>query len=400
MQHKNYALFWSSDVFASIGQFVREIALYWYVYELTGSAFALGILGLCEAAPRLLLYPFVGVFVDRYDRLRLLIIVQFAIAVPIFVLAALYFWGVLQFWHILVLESVYAVVRSVNPSATQSIIRELVPKEELLNAVALLSIGFNIARVLGPSLGGVLILWLGAGGCFLTHAVSLVISAAAMLFIQLPRRITASGGGKFLQEVKDGFRYIWREPVVLVSIGTAYIVSVFVGNYQRFLPVFAKEVLAVGPEGLGVLAAAPGAGAVLSLSSLASAGEKWQRETLLWVTATVTPVLVILFCLSDNFLLSVALLALVGAAQAACRTISRVILQIKVPYGLLGRVMSVFQMDTGMRSLGSIIIGTFAALFGAALGLALTSVVSLALTSALFISWPWQSKGQVSDNPE
>jgi len=384
LQHKNYALFWSSDVFASIGQLVREIALYWFVYELTGSAFALGILGLCEAAPRLLLYPFVGVFVDRYDRLRLLIIVQFAIAVPIFVLAALYFWGVLQFWHILVLESVYAVVRSVNPSATQSIIRELVPKEELLNAVALLSIGFNIARVVGPSLGGVLILWIGAGGCFLTHAVSLVISASAMLFIQLPRRVFASGGEKFLQEVKEGFRYIWREPVVLVSIGAAYIISVFVGNYQRFLPVFAKEVLAVGPEGLGVLAAAPGVGAVVSLSSLASAGEKWRRETLLWVTATVTPALVVLFCLSDNFLLSVALLSLVGAAQAACRTISRVILQIRVPYSLLGRVMSVFQMDTGLRSLGSVVLGTLATLMGAALGLALSSAVSLALTSALF----------------
>jgi len=394
LQHKNYALFWSSDVFASIGQFVREIALFWFVYELTGSAFALGVLGLCEAAPRLLLYPFVGVFVDRYDRLRLLIVVQFAIAIPIFVLAALFFWGVLEFWHILVLEIVYAVVRSINPSASQSILRELVPKEELLNAVALLSIGFNIARVVGPSLGGVLIVWIGAGGCFLTHAVTLVGSASVMLLIQLPRRVFVSGDEKFFKEVKDGFRYIWREPVVLVSIGTAYIISVFVGNYQRFLPVFAKEVLKVGPEGLGVLAAAPGVGAVLSLSSLATAGAKWKRETLLWVTATVTPVLVILFCLSENFVSSVALLSLVGAAQAACRTISRVILQVQVPYGLLGRVMSVFQMDTGMRSLGSIVIGTFATLLGAALGLALTSVVSLTLTSVLLFSWPWQSGGQ------
>lgn len=354
------------------------------MYELTGSAFALGLLGLCEAAPRLFLYPFVGVFVDRYDRLRLLIVVQFAISIPVFVLAALYFWGVLLFWHILLLESVYAMVRSVNPSATQSIIRELVPKDEILNAVALLSIGFNIARVVGPSLGGVLILWIGAGGCFLTHAVSLVLSASAMLLIQLPRRVFASQGEKFLQEVKDGFRYIWHEPVVLVSIGVAYIISIFVGNYQRFLPVFAKEVLRVGPEGLGVLAAAPGVGAVLSLSGLATAGEKWQRETLLWVTATVTPVIVILFCLSGNFLLSVVLLSLVGAAQAGCRTISRVILQIRVPYGLLGRVMSVFQMDTGLRSLGSVVVGALATLMGAALGLALSSAVSLVLTSALF----------------
>lgn len=363
---------------------IREIALYWYVYELTGSALALGILGLSEALPRLFLYPFVGVFVDRHDRLRLLIVVQFAIAIPVFLMATLYFVGELQFWHILVLEIIFNVIRSVNPSATQSIIRELVSEEELLNAVALLSIGFNIARVIGPAAGGVLISWIGPGGCFLTHSVSLVVSASAMLLIRLPRRIFERTGDEFLKEVRDGFRYIWQEPIVLVSIGVAYIISVFVGAYQRFLPVFAKEVLAVGPEGLGVLTAAPGVGALISLSSLATAGEKWRRETLLLLTVTATPVVMIIFCLSSNFFLSLALLTLAGAGLAACRTVSRVILQIRVPYGLLGRVMSVFQMDTGMRSVGSIVIGAFAMLFGAAVGLALASAVSLALTSALF----------------
>ena len=227
-------------------------------------------------------------------------------------------------------------------------------------------------------------MWIGAGGCFLVYTATLVISGSEMLLILLPKKDWGSGGRNFLREIKEGLTYVWHEPVILVSTGSAYIISIFVGTYQRFLPVFAKEVLDVGPEGLGMLMAAPGLGAIFSLAFIATVGEQWKKETLLWTTATVTPVFLILFCMSDSFFLSVALLALVGGAQAACRTISRMIIQMRVPYGLLGRVISVFQMDQGMRSIGSMVIGTFATLFGAALGLAITSVVSLALTSIIF----------------
>lgn len=345
---------------------------------------ALGVLGLCEAAPRLVLGPLVGVLVDRYDRLRLLILIQFSSAMPVFIFVVLYFAGVLEFWHILTLEIIAGVIRSVNPSASQSLLHDLVPDGELMNAVALYTIGFNFARVMGPSLGGVLTLWIGVGGCFLVYGVSLLLSGLEMLFIRLPKRESAKGEQNLLREVKEGFHYVWHAPVILGSIGAAYTLSVFVGTYQRFLPVFAKEVLKVGPGGLGVLMAAPGLGAIVSLLFLATAGEKWKKETLLWLTTTVTPLFLILFCVSRNFLFSVGLLALVGGAQIAFRTISRVIIQIEVPRDLLGRVMSLFVMDQGMRSVGSMAIGIFATLFGAALGLALTSVVSLTLTSVLF----------------
>jgi hypothetical protein len=205
-----------------------------------------------------------------------------------------------------------------------------------------------------------------------------------MFFIRLSQKESDKREQNLLREVKEGFQYIWHAPVILGSILAAYTLSVFVGTYQRFLPVFAKEVLNVGPKGLGILMAAPGLGAIVSLMFLATAGEKWKKVTLLWVTTTLTPLFLILFCWSRSLFLSVSLLALVGAGQIAFRTISRVIIQIEVPYGLLGRVMSVFVMDQGMRSVGSLVIGIFATLFGAALGLALTSVVSLTFTSILF----------------
>jgi hypothetical protein len=174
--------------------------------------------------------------------------------------------------------------------------------------------------------------------------------------------------------------------VILASIAAAYIISIFVGTYNRFLPVFAKEILNVGPQGLGILMAAPGAGAITSLFFLGNSGENWRRDVMLWLSSVATPIFLILFCLSRSFWLSTALLAFVGAGQIAFRTVSRLIIQLEVPHALLGRVISVFLMDQGMRSVGSLVMGAFATFFGADVGLALTSVVSLVLTSAVFYS--------------
>ncbi|MDP6558647.1 MAG: MFS transporter [Candidatus Binatia bacterium] len=384
MRHRHYAFFWCPEVISSVGHFINEVALYWLVYEITGSALALGILGLCEAGPRLILGPVAGVLVDRYDRLRLLIFVYFCSSIPTFTLVAFYFAGTLQYWHILALMLLWAIIRSINPSAAQSLIRELVPDDELMNAVSLYTVGFNIARVTGPSFGGVLILWIGAGGCFLLYSLALVVSGAGLLLIRIPQREIKSRGVSFATELREGVQYVWHAPVILSGVLAASVISVFVGTYQRFLPIFAKEVLAVGPEGLGLMMAAPGLGAILCLTILASIGETWRQETLLWVTATLTPLFLITFCLSSSFTLSVLLLILVGGAQITFRTVSRVIIQMRVPTHLLGRVISVFLMDQGMRSVGSMVIGAAASLFGATMGLSLTSVVCLAVTSVLF----------------
>lgn len=369
---------------ASLGHFIQEVALYWIAYEMTGSPLALGVLGLCGAAPRLMLGAAGGVLVDRYDRKRLLVLIQFCSAVPVLGFLALHALGMLEFWHLLALEVLFGSIRAVNPSASQSVLADLVPREHLMNAVSLYTIGFNFARIVGPSLGGILILWIGVRGCYSLFAATLLLSGLGLVLMHLKERRRAGAPQSFAREFKEGFRYVWNSPVILSSIIAAYTFSIFIVTYQRFLPVFAKEVLAVGPDGLGILMAAPGVGAIASLSFLASAGERWDRSNLLWVTTTVTPIFLILFCASSFFWLSVLLLALVGAGQVSFRTVSRVIIQIEVPRELLGRVMSVFNMDQGMRSVGSIVMGAFASAFGASLGVALTAGVSLAATTTIF----------------
>jgi len=377
-------LFWSSDLLASLGHFIQEVAQYWIAYEISGSAMALGLLGLCSATPRLLIGAFGGVFVDRYDRKRLIVLIQFFSMLPVLIFLYLYMFATLQLWHLLALEILFGSIRAMNPSASQSILAELVPREELMNAVSLYTIGFNVARIMGPSLGGILILWIGIGGCYVVFAATLLCSGVEVLLIRLHDKRQANPEQNFVRELKEGFQYVWNSPVILSSIIAAYTFSVFIITYQRFLPVFAKEILDVGPKGLGLLMAAPGIGAVASLMFLAAVGDRWNRTLLLWVTTTATPIFLMLFCASSVFWLSVFLLALVGAGQVSFRTISRVIIQIEAPRELLGRAMSLFNMDQGMRSLGSVVMGVFATLFGASLGLALTAGISLVVTSAIF----------------
>src|SRR5918996_2441947 len=147
LRYRDYALFWSSDLLASVGHFIQEVALYWIAYEITGSAMALGILGLCGATPRLLLGALGGVLVDRYDRKRLLVVIEFCSALPVLIFLAVYTFGLLELWHLLALEILFGSIRAVNPSASQSILAELVPREHLMNAVSLYTMGFNFARI-------------------------------------------------------------------------------------------------------------------------------------------------------------------------------------------------------------------------------------------------------------
>jgi MFS transporter, DHA1 family, staphyloferrin A biosynthesis exporter len=195
--------------------------------------------------------------------------------------------------------------------------------------------------------------------------------------------------------------FIRRSPLVLSSTLAAYALSAFVGTYQRFLPIFAKDILKTGPEGLGALTAASGIGAVLSLLFLDAVGRRWRRETLLWFSSKVTPLLLILFCLSPSLWLSVLVMGLLGAAQILFRTVSRLIIQVETPRELIGRVISVFQMDQGMRSVGSIVMGAAATIFGAALGLSLCAVASIGITTLTFyrlIGWAAGDASAVSND--
>jgi len=339
-------------------------------------------LGFCEAAPRLTLALFAGALTDRYNAVRIFTVMQFLSAVPVCVMVLLYYLGVLQIWHLIVLEVVVSVVKSASPAATQSLIRELAPENHIMNAVSLSSMGFNAARIVGPSLGGLMVVWFGVGGCFLLDALVLIVAGCEMLFIRHVPRKAEEARQDFMSEIRAGLHYIARAPGILAIIGVAYSGSILVGTYQRFLPVFARDVLAVGPQGLGYMVSAPGIGAVLTLLVLAGRAEKGETTALLWATGILGPAAIVFFCMARNLWLGLLLLGLIGAGQVGFRTLSRVFIQYDVPGELLGRVTSVVAIERGLNSIGSVVLGAFIAAFGAAFGLGLAGALSLALTLA------------------
>jgi MFS family permease len=327
---------------------------------------------------------FAGALADRYDRVRIFTLIQFLSALPVCVMVLLYYFGLLAVWHLIVLEIVVSVVKSASPSATQSLIRELAPEKQIMNAVALSSMGFNAARVIGPSVGGLLILWLGVGGCFALDALVLVVAGLEMLLIRRRARKVESSRQNFMGEIKVGLQYIGRAPTIIAILGVAYTTSVLVGTYQRFLPIFAKDILDVGPEGLGYMVSAPGVGAILTLFFLASGEDRGDRKKLLWVMAILSPLAVVLFCMARSLWLGLFLLGLVGAGQVGFRTVARVAIQYDVPAELLGRVISVFSIERGLNSVGSVVLGAFIAVLGAGLGLASAGALALGIMFTLY----------------
>ena len=219
-----------------------------------------------------------------------------------------------------------------NPTAGQSLLHDLVPEGDLMSAVALYSLEFNGARIIGPALGGVFMIWIQVGGWLTFYGVTLVLSGMELLLMRLPNTAAPAVGSNWLEEIREGIRYIQNAPLVLSSTLAAYALSIFVGTYQRFLPVFAKDILHAGPEGLGALMAASGAGAVISLVFLEAVSRRWRRETLLWFSAKATPLLLILFCVSRSLWISIVLLGLLGAMQILFRTVSRLIIQVEAPH--------------------------------------------------------------------
>ena len=218
---------------ASIGQFVREVALYWLAYEISGSAIALGILGFCEATPRLLLGAVGGV-------LRSL---AFTYGHPIPLLHP-------GFWHGYSLFCRHSTVLAYSPVGDFAV--DYPQHEPDCRFVD------SARSIVGPSIGGMLILWIGVGGCLVFYGVAFLISAFELLGVRIRSSAPLSGEGDLFREFQEGLQYIKATPMILASIIAAYVISIFVGTYTRFLAVFAKDVLAVGPDGMGILMAAPG----------------------------------------------------------------------------------------------------------------------------------------------
>lgn len=376
LRYREFRLFAIGYLPSETGEYIHFVVQNWLVWELTQSAFYLGLIGFFEFAPRFVFGPIGGVIADRMDRLKLLVWSRALNLLQTLVFALLVFSGAIQFWHIVVLVIFMAIVSSVSTAAQQALVVSLVPQEAVVSALALHSATHNLTKIIGPSIGGILLTLIGAGHCLLIQSLTILWMLGTLYRMRLPASSMPGVGGEWLKDIGEGVSYLRQNRRVLATVLTTYSNGFFGISYSQFLPYFAQEVLHVGATGYGFLVSAPGVGAV-AISFLLSTYTKLRRmRRLLFGASLIYAASIFLFAISRSMVWSILLLAVVGSMQMSYRVLARAIIQEECPPHLLGRAMSLFFLDRGFGSLGAVCLGSVAALVPVPFAVAGSAVLS------------------------
>ena len=367
LRHRNYRLFFTGQGISLIGTWMQRIAMGWLVYRLTNSAFLLGLVGFTGQLPIFLLTPFAGVLADRLNRHRMLVVTQTLAMIQAFILAALILRGTILVWHIVSLSIFLGLVDAFDMPVRQSFLVEIVEnREDLGNAIALNSSIVNSARLLGPSLAGILIAYVGEGVCFLLNAVSYLAVIASLLAMKIVARSVETRKADILHGVKEGFSYAYgflpiRSVLLLLSL-----VSLLGMPLTVLMPVFARDVLHGDSHTLGFLMGASGLGSLVGAAYLASRRNVLGLEKWTALASGIFGVGLIVFSLSRNFFFSLLMMFTTGFGMLVQMASANTLLQAVVDEDKRGRVMSLYTMAfRGMVPFGSLMGGSLANRIGA-----------------------------------
>ena len=366
LRYQDYRYLWTGTLLMSAGQWIQQVTLGWLLYELTSSSVLLGVLNGFRTLPFLISSPLAGVAADRMDRRKLLLNSEYVLAGSALAMGVLVASGWLQVWHLFAFTLITGAAWSFSEPVRQTLVPNFVPKGEIVNAVALHSAGFNLMKVVGPALGGLLIALFGPAGNFFVQGAAYASVVLTIYLMAVPPTAPQARQSSVAANLKEGFAYIWSTPAVLVLLVADMVPRVFAVPYQTLMPIFQKDVLGVGPEGLGMLLAAPGLGAVLATLMLATVAHRLRRKELLLPVALVfLGIFLILFSRTTSFPLALLVLVGVGGSQIFFMATTNSLLQMTIPDRLRGRVMSIYMLDRGFIPAGSLFAGISAHFVGA-----------------------------------
>jgi MFS family permease len=367
LRHRNYRLFFFGQSLSLIGTWLTRIATSWLIYRLTGSALLLGVLGFAGQIPTFLLAPLAGVLIDRWDRHRVLVVTQVLAMLQAALLAGLALAGVIDVWQVLGLSICQGIINAFDMPARQSMVVEMVEdRADLPNAIALNSSMVNAARLLGPSIAGVLIASVGEGYCFLVDAVSYLAVIASLLCMRIPPRGLAARPSRVLADFKEGLRYAAGFAPIRSVLLLLAVVSLMGTPYTVLLPVIAREVLGGGASTLGILTAASGLGALCGAVYLASRRSVVGLGRVIVGSTAVFGLGLIAFSRAGTLWLSLPLMFVTGGGMMLQMAASNTILQTIVDEDKRCRVMSLFAMAYfGTVPFGSLLAGVLATRLGA-----------------------------------
>lgn len=377
LTHRNFRLFLLGHGVSLTGAWMQSIAQGWLVLQLTNSPFYVGLVPALGSLGVLLFTLYAGVIADRHDKRRVVIVTQSLQMLQAFALGALVWSGHATVGGVIGLAVFLGVVAAFDIPTRQAFIVEMVGKEDLMNAIALNTSVFNLSRIVGPAVAGVLIGSVGVAACFFLNGVSYLAVLAGLLAMRLPPHAPPSIAGSVREGLREVVAYLKSDRRAATLVILTAVVSIFGFPFLVLLPVLARDVLGTGPAGYGVLTAAVGAGAVVGALTVAMLSHRIPKGRTLILAGTSFGLLLILFAASRAFALSVSLLGLVGCAMIVNNALTNTLIQTLVPDRLRGRVMGFYAfVFVGMAPLGAFQAGLVAERLGAPVAVAVGGVVT------------------------
>ena len=384
LRHRNFCFYWTGLVAQVGGQQMMAVTLGWLEFDLSGSALTLGIINLLQAAPRILLNLLGGALADRMDRRLLITIGQTAAALVMVTLAVLTLSDAIEIWHLGVGAVVVGFVQAFDEPSRQALLPSLLPdRATLAEAIPVVSIAWQLNRIVAPAVAGFVIAASGAGTSFLVSAAGAATMAAVVRMIRVPR-VERRSSQSLLRTAIEGAHYVRRDPVFRVVIGLAFFNSLFALGYMLMLPVFAADVFEVDSRGLGVMYSAAGAGGILALLTVSPLVRGLGPGRVILAGLGLFASSLVAFALSPSYILALGFLAVAGYAGHLYTTGGDIVLQTFVPDALRGRVMGLYAMLWGVMPLGAAGLNTAANFIGARYALA--AGASLVLLAALAVA--------------
>ena len=360
MRHRNFRLFFWGQLISVTGVWMQSTAQQWLVYRITGSQTSLGLVTFISFLPVLILSLFMGVIVDRFPRRVLLLFTQSWFMLGALILAALTWLGIIQYWQILVLSFTLGIGSALDMPARQAFVSEMVDedKNDLLNALSLNSSIFNVARIIGPAIGGAIVAALGEAPTFAINGLSYLAVIAALLLMKLGPAHLADSGQSNLGQLREGFQYFASEKNIL-GLVTMVAVYSFVGfGSLTLVPVFAKDILKIGVTGFGQMLSWQGVGALLGGALLIFFGDLFHKGKLLFFSRILIGPAILGFSFSRVPWVSMAIMTVLGYSLITQLVLSNTLIQTIVPDELRGRVLSTYTWALGgFYPLGSLLMG-------------------------------------------
>jgi MFS family permease len=388
LRYRNYRLYWYGQVVSLVGTWMQSVSQPWLVLLLGGSPIQLGLVLALQYLPSTFFAPFGGVLADRLDKRRTLMATQATAMLQAAVLAVLTATGVVQIWHVYVLATVLGVVSAVDMPVRQAFAAELVPRDDLVNAIALNSASFNLARVIGPAVAGITLALFGPAFNFGLNAVSYLavllglqrMSAQGLYRLPTPARVPVR------RALAEGLRYAWRTPEVVWPLVLLGGLSTFAMNFQTLVPLFAHNALGLGADGYGALFAAMGAGSLIGSLSLAFMGGRRPLMGLILGGAASFLAFELALGLSRGAIAAYALILLVGLSSMLFVNTVNMTIQHAVPHELRGRVMALYvTVFAGSTPIGGLFAGGVAQVWGSPAGFIAGAGISVPIL--LLVAW-------------